>query len=282
MGRTLFTYSLLQNAEPNPRTGKLTVSGQAITVKQVARATGVPASNFDGSLAPESIGAVFSSSLATTPQTVTTNPLPTNVAGTEVRIVDLNGTARLAPLFYVSPTQINFLVPKEIVFDESQAAFGGVKGKILAFTNGELVADGNIAMATVSPGLFLANPDLIGPPAGTMLRVKADGSQSYEPIADYDQTRKRFVARPIDLGDESDKVYLILFGTGIRGRTSLSSVSAKVAEFDATTLYAGPQGGFFGLDQVNLLVPRSLKGRGEVRLLVTVSGKPTQARVAFQ
>jgi len=173
-------------------------------------------------------------------------------------------------------------VPKAIQFDESQAAFGGLNGRIQAFTNGELVADGTITMGTVSPGLFSMNGNGIWPPAGVALRVKTNGSQNYEPIADYDQTLKRFVLRPIDLGDESDKVYLILFGTGIRGRTSLDAVSVKIAEADAPVLYVGPQGDLFGLDQVNILLPRSVKGRGEVRLVLTVNGRPTQTRITIQ
>ncbi len=281
-GRSLYSYYIRGNEAAAPRIGNLAIAGQTVAVKQVGRATGVSAANFIGSLAPESIGAVFGLSLAAATQTVATNPLPVNVAETEVRIIDNKGDLRLAPLFYVSPTQINFLVPKGIAFDESQAAFGGTSGKVSVFTKGELVADGTISMATVAPALFTPNADGLGPPSGVALRVKADGSQSYEPIADYDPVRKRFVTRPIDLGDESDKVYLVVFGTGIRGRTSLSAVSVKLAEVDAQVLYAGPQGGFAGLDQINLLLPRSLKGRGEVRLLVTVNGKPTQAKVAFQ
>ncbi len=68
---------------------------------------GVSAATFAGSLAPESIGAVSGLSLATATQTATTNPLPTNVVGTEVRIIDAKGDSRLAPLFYVSPGNRN-------------------------------------------------------------------------------------------------------------------------------------------------------------------------------
>ena len=89
--------------------------------------------------------------------------------------------------------------------------------------------------------------------------------------------------RPIDLGDESDKVYLVLFGSGIRGRKDSSLVKTKIAELDAPVLYAGAQGDLAGLDQVNVLLPRSLKGRGEVRLVCSVGSKDAnQVRVAFQ
>ncbi len=38
-------------------------------------------------------------------------------------------------------------------------------------------------------------------------------------------------------------------------------------------IYAGLQGDFFGLDQVNVRIPRSLIGRGEVDIVLTVDGK---------
>jgi uncharacterized protein (TIGR03437 family) len=37
--------------------------------------------------------------------------------------------------------------------------------------------------------------------------------------------------------------------------------------------YAGPQPEYPGLDQVNVLLPRSLRGRGEVNVALTVDGK---------
>ena len=37
--------------------------------------------------------------------------------------------------------------------------------------------------------------------------------------------------------------------------------------------YAGAQGFFVGLDQVNVKIPRSLIGRGEVNLELIVDGK---------
>jgi uncharacterized protein (TIGR03437 family) len=37
--------------------------------------------------------------------------------------------------------------------------------------------------------------------------------------------------------------------------------------------YAGPQGGFAGLDQVNIRVPRGLAVRGAVDVILVVDGK---------
>ena len=41
---------------------------------------------------------------------------------------------------------------------------------------------------------------------------------------------------------------------------------------NAEVLYVGTQGGFVGLDQANLRLPRSLLGRGEVNVALSVDG----------
>jgi uncharacterized protein (TIGR03437 family) len=44
---------------------------------------------------------------------------------------------------------------------------------------------------------------------------------------------------------------------------------------DAPVAFAGAQGEFAGLDQVNLQIPASLAGRGNVPVIVTVDGQTT-------
>ncbi len=50
-------------------------------------------------------------------------------------------------------------------------------------------------------------------------------------------------------------------------------MTARIGNQEVEVLYAGPQGGFAGLDQVNLRIPRSLIGVGETNLVLTVDGK---------
>ncbi|NOT63393.1 MAG: hypothetical protein HOP19_24550, partial [Acidobacteria bacterium] len=116
---------------------------------------------------------------------------------------------------------------------------------------------------------------------GLALRVKADGSQSYEPLARFDGNQ--FVAQPLNLGPATERVFLVLFGTGLRYRVSLSSVGIVIGGVNAETLYAGAQGSFIGLDQLNVALPRALAGRGEIDLTLTVDGKAANVlRVAVQ
>ncbi len=78
---------------------------------------------------------------------------------------------------------------------------------------------------------------------------------------------------PIDLGPDTDQVFLILYGTGLHLRGSLSGVAVQVGGLDASVQYAGQQGYYVGLDQVNVLLPRALAKKGWVDLVMTVDGK---------
>jgi uncharacterized protein (TIGR03437 family) len=126
----------------------------------------------------------------------------------------------------------------------------------------------------VAPGLFTANSDGLGAPAAFALRVR-DGriEPDLETVAQYDAAQGRFVPRPIDLGPGNEQVFLILFGTGLRYHSGLPAVSAKIAGMETYVQYAGTQGDFAGLDQVNVQLPRNLIGRGEVEVALTVEGK---------
>ncbi len=100
---------------------------------------------------------------------------------------------------------------------------------------------------------------------------QARSAISQELIANPDGT-----SRPIDLGPPGEVVVLRLYGTGIRNRSSLSAVTMTIGGMSAEVQYAGAQTdfvGFDGLDQINVRVPRSLIGRGEVDLVLRVDGK---------
>jgi uncharacterized protein (TIGR03437 family) len=230
---------------------------------------GVSAASFKPSaLASESIVALFGSALATSTQAATGAALPVSLGGASVTVRDSANNEKLAPLFFVSQGQINFLMPAGL-------ANGGAT--IIAMNPEGRVARGTVNIAPVAPALFSANADGRGMAAALVLRVKADGSQSYEPVATFDQSQGRFVAAPIDLGldlgNASDQVFLVAYGTGIRFRGSLGGVAARIGGLDSQVLFAGAASGFFGLDQVNVRLSRSLIGRGEVDFELMVDGQ---------
>jgi uncharacterized protein (TIGR03437 family) len=75
------------------------------------------------------------------------------------------------------------------------------------------------------------------------------------------------------LGPATEQVFLILFGTGIRQFSANLPLAAQIGGVNAPVAYAGAQGGFVGLDQINVQVPRSLSGRGAVDVSLTLDAQ---------
>jgi uncharacterized protein (TIGR03437 family) len=255
---------LLDDAEQRRKLIRFLLSIDARTALAASVAS-VSAASFSGAeLANESIVAAFGVGLATTTQAAPSLPLPTTLAGTTVKVLDRTGATRDAPLFFVAPGQVNFLVP---------AATAAGAATVTITSGAGVISTGATQIASLAPGLFSANASGQGVAAGVVLRVKSDGAQIYEPIAEFNQAQNRFVAKPIDLGPATDLVYLILYGTGFRNRSALTAVACRIGGVDANVLFAGAAPGFVGLDQGNVLLPRSLAGRGEVDVALTADGK---------
>ena len=70
----------------------------------------------------------------------------------------------------------------------------------------------------------------------------------------------------------SEQVFLVLYGTGLRNRSSLASVKVQIGGSVLPALYAGAQLQYPGLDQVNVQLPQSLAGAGMVNAVVTLDG----------
>lgn len=228
-----------------------------------ASATTVSAASYANAAASEGIVALFGTGLATNTTGATTLPLPTTLDGVQVMVRDALGTTRAAPLFFVSPGQINFQIPPGTT---AGSAF------IYALRNSSAVGQGDVTIATVVPSLFAANADGQGVPAGYAILQKQDNSQTLRAIAQLNGTSGKFEAIPIDLGSANDQVFLVLFGTGFRYRSILSAATCTIGGTSAEVLYAGTQNGFAGLDQANILIPHSLAGRGSVDLHFVVDG----------
>lgn len=226
----------------------------------------VSAASFQGpGLSPASIGAAFGVDLATTVEQAVTQPLPLTLAGTTAVIRDSQKLQHPVQLFYVSPQQVNFLMPR------SNISAGPAT---LAITNsrGE-VSLGSFEVVTTAPALFSANGNGQGPAASVVLRVRLDGMLIYEPVVDFDAGQGAFVTRPIDLGPVGDQVFLVLFGTGLHASGGQVNAKVTVGDTDAELLFIGGQGQLAGLDQVNLRLAPALAGRGEVRVKLSINDR---------
>jgi uncharacterized protein (TIGR03437 family) len=240
-------------------------SGQVGTGRgRIVNATTVSAASYlPGSVATEGIASAFGEEFGTTTEGAKTTPLPIELGETKVYVTDANMVERAAPLFFVSPTQINYLIPEGSVAGQAKIAIAH-KGKV--------VSTGTVQIADRSPAFFTANSDGQGAPAAYAIRVKADNSQVSETVAEFDSAQRKFVPAPINLGPPEEQIFLVLFGTGIRNYSLMRNVKATLAGVEAEVHYAGPQGQYVGLDQVNIKVPRSALVSGEVDLVLSVDG----------
>ena len=143
--------------------------------------------------------------------------------------------------------------------------------------NAQTIASGTLQIERVAPGLFTISADGQGVPAALAIFVKPDGSQTWQYVFNPGCQLSACQPAPLDLGAAADVVFLQLYGTGIRGRSSPAAATAKIGGVDAPVEYADAVPGIAGLDQVNLRVPRSLIGRGEVDVVLTVDGKSANA-----
>ena len=178
--------------------------------------------------------------------------LPLSLGEVSFTVKDSAGVERPAPLYAVAWNQVNYVIP-------AGTALG--IASVTAKSGDRLIGEGDVLIERVAPSLFFPIQ---------VVRVR-NGIQTVE--------APQFGV--IDMGPDTDDVYLVLYGTGIRSRSSLANVTAKAAGVDVVVEYAGPQGGP-GLDQVNLHLPRSLAHRGAGAIEVTVDGKAASSNLAFR
>jgi uncharacterized protein (TIGR03437 family) len=224
----------------------------------IARSAAAPAAG----LAPQALGSIYGLSLAATSQTAVSQPWPTALAGVAVTVSDSLGAARQAPLLYVSPNQINFQVPAGT--HPGAAAFT-VQTRLGTASNFQEEVE------TIAPGLFTANGDGSGVVAATAIRTIA-GSVLQNPVAVFQcgAAAASCLSVPIEIGVDAP-VYVTLYCTGIRSSPD-GGVAVLIAGRAVPVLYAGPQPVYDGLDQINVALPLTLRGSGEVDVVVQING----------
>jgi uncharacterized protein (TIGR03437 family) len=214
----------------------------------------VNAANYQqGTLPSDSIASAFGENLALRAESAAALPLPTELAGTTVTV---NGVP--APLLYVSPTQINFIAPPNL--DTGTAT-------IIVNNGNSSYAIGTSQVIAVTPAIFTAD---------------ATGRGDAAALATLDGLN--YVPQPFDVSVNGRPNILVLFGTGLRNATATNpnddngvaeATRVTIDGLDAKVLYAGAQGQYVGLDQINVEFPASLTGGGRrVEVVVTLNGSP--------
>ena len=210
-------------------------------------------------LAKDSLASAYGTDLATAIAGGTSLPWPVAFGGTSVTILDSSGAASAAPLTYVGPAQVNFEVPPGV-------ANGAAHVTVTSGDGTQSVA--NVQIVPVAPGLFELNGN--GLAAAYVVLYHADGTQTFEPVY-ATSSAGALVAGPVGLGSSTDLAYLTLFGTGLAA-AGTSGVKVSIGGSAIPIAYAGAGGGFPGLDQVNVQLPASLAGKGNVTIQLTANG----------
>lgn len=181
--------------------------------------------------------------------------LTNGIGGTDttVAITDAGGKRVQETLAYASAEQLNFLIPGGL-------AAGPGTVTVTTARQSTTIA---VSVAGTAPGLFSADGSGRGAAAAQSVVVGANGNVT-SPVARCGTDGCAAVTMPLAAGTS---VYLVLYGTGVRGARN---VTASIAGMQLPVAYAGIQGNDPGLDQINVLVPASLAGSGDVD--VTVSG----------
>ena len=228
----------------------------SIRVVAAGAATAVGAADYrQGQLAADSIVALFGTNLAIRTQDAQAQPLPYDIAGTTVTV---NGVP--AQLFFVSPTQLNFAVPSGLSPGPAAIIVSNPAGSY---------AYGTIEIVAASPALFTLDASGRGDAAAL---ATVDGI-TYQPP-------------PFDVTVNGRPNILVLFGTGFRNTPAArpdddngvaEAVTVTIDGKPANVQYAGAQGGFSGLDQLNIELPASLAGQGLRRVEVLIKAGNTAA-----
>lgn len=220
----------------------------------------VNGATYKSAVAQDSFVSIFGAALATESKTGGSTPLPVTLSGTSVTFRDSAGHQAPAPLAYISPRQINCVVPAGL-----EAGDATIQVTSPAGSDQIPITIGNVA-----PGIFTAAASSVGPAAGQIVRVKEDGTQSFEPTSIVGATGN-ISAKPIAF--RGDRLILVLYGTGLRHRSDLANVQVFVNFQGLIPAYAGSQNLFQGVDQVNVELPSVLEGSGWAVVDVMVDGQ---------
>ena len=208
----------------------------------------VSAAGYQKMVAPNSLASLFGMGLSSATagaQLDSNGQLPTQLAGVSVEI---NGQP--APLIIVSPSQINLVIPENIIT--------GMANVTVRSTNTAATQTGSVDVESVVPALFSLDSSGAGP--GAILNAVTYNAGPF------------LVETQENPGDDK-RTRLAVYATGLRSAVK-SSVQAQGRSASGNTFqlpveYAGPAPGFFGLDQVNLVLPPEADGAGTVSLTVT-------------
>ncbi|MBI2816977.1 MAG: matrixin family metalloprotease [Acidobacteria bacterium] len=255
------------------------VSGGIVVTVNPAVSSALDGAGFRGTLAPGSIFSIFGSDLASgrgpsQTELAAATPLPTDMGGVNVKVGD-----RFAPLFFVSPGQINAMIPFETTGTSATLNIEtgpGAEGKGIT-----------INLSPTAPGIFSTNSS----GAGQGAILNADSSF----VAPRDSIPGA-AAHPAKAGD-----VIIIYASGLgpvtpvppsgvpagangdlhrMNRLPQVSVGGQVVAASSID-FAGLAPGFVGLYQINVRVPATVSASNAVPIQVTTAEGQTSNTVTI-
>ncbi len=170
---------------------------------------------------------------------------------TELRGVRVSVAAMPARLSYVSPTQVNFILPNDVKPADLV--------EVVVNNNGT-ISRGRIKVQDASPGVFTVSGDGNGASLSKCGRVNPDNSIT-------------FTDPPCSVGTEANPNIIRIFGTGWR---FAESVKLKIGDSELTPTFAGALPGAGGsstpgIDIIEAKLVPALSGRTDIDVIVTAT-----------
>jgi len=246
-------------------------------IVKIATRSGAPTINSDGivngasfakqGLAGGGLASLFGTNLASRTATASAVPLATTLAGVTVQVHGFN-----APLFFVSPSQINFQIPWEVL--------GLSQASLTVTVEGLSSSPQVVAMGVSAPGLFATNSS--GSGQGAILI--ADTGEIAGPVGSIPGRAARPVRRGAfvsiyctGLGLVNNRPDSGGAGSGNPLSTTVAVPTVTIGGVSAPVSFAGLAPGFVGLYQVNVQVPDGTPTGDAVPVVLAIGGVTSNA-----
>ncbi|MGA2266948.1 MAG: hypothetical protein ABSH44_00635 [Bryobacteraceae bacterium] len=224
-----------------------------------AQFVAVSAADYQTTVAPASLVSLFGVNLASQTaqaQLDSSGQLPTELGGVGVQVA-----GHAAQLLYVSPVQVNLVMPAAIA--------SGIASITIQPTGPGAALTSTVQVSNTAPAVF--SMDASGSGAGAILNAVTYAGGPF------------LVETAQNLGDDK-RTRLAIFGTGIRyagnpfldasvtnatGAVTAQALDSAGNVYSLPVEYAGAAAVYFGLDQVNVVLPPQLDGLGVLSLTLT-------------
>ena len=214
----------------------------------------VDAAAFRAPVTAGGVASVFGTNLASVVTDALTAPLPHSIQGASVTI-----GGRAAPVFFVSPHQINFQVPWEL--------FGQTQTSLQVTTPAGTSGPVTISLSAASPSIFTL--DSTGGGQG-VVTISSTGQLA---VAATPATRGQYITiYCTGLGIVSNQPATGATAVAEPVSSTLANATVTIGGVPATVNFAGLAPDFVGLNQVNALVPSTVAPGPTVPLVLSING----------